>query len=133
MRTVLLISFLCFLHLGGNAQIITVSQGDTLLRIEQNGTIRDYSHNYMGVITQNGWIQNGQNLSIGRIDESTGKIYNSLEDEIGFFNGSQLFDYDSSLVATVNGNSIYDSENNLVASFYGMIALKALFLTLFYF
>lgn len=133
MRTVLLISFLCFLHLSGNAQIITVSQGDTLLRIEENGTIRDYSHNYMGVITQNGWIQNGQNLSIGRIDESTGKIYNSLEDEIGFFNGSQLFDYDSSLVATVNGNSIYDSENNLVASFYGMIALKALFLTLFYF
>jgi hypothetical protein len=115
------------------SQFIILPEGDTLMVVSENGTISDISGNYMGKFESDGTVLNGQNLLVGKNNPFDGKIFNSLEDEVAFIDGNNVFDYDSTLLASIVDNSIYDAENNLIARFSNLIAIRAVFLMMFYF
>lgn len=115
------------------SQYIIIPEGDTLMIVSENGTITDISGNYMGKFEQDGSVKNGQDLVIGKIDTSEGKIYNATFDEVASFTNNQVLDFEQNPIASVISNQINDGANNLIGTFHSLDPLQAIFLLIYYF
>jgi hypothetical protein len=115
------------------SQYLILPQGDTLMVVSENGTISDISGNYMGKFESDGKVLNGQDILVGKIDYSNGKIFDVTDSEVASFSNNQLLDWDQNLQASITNSVIYNTESESLGSFISIDPLKALFLLIYYF
>jgi hypothetical protein len=87
----------------------------------------------MGKFESDGTVVNGQNLLIGKIDSDSSKIYDAIFSEVAFFNNNQVLDFENTIQGSIQNQNIYNGENILIGSFSSIVALRAIFLLMYYY